>query len=104
MPGINLLDRAATESRDQLFGEVFTRDIADLENPTASLKYRWTIKDPWKLILPNLTNVPKGQPELYNLLADEHEKNNLAKEHPEIVAQLTKSLDNEEPLTEKRQP
>jgi len=97
MPGINLLDRAATESRNQIFGEVYAHDIADLEQTEASLKYRWTIRGPWKLILPNPSNVPDGHPELYNLREDKHEKNNRALQMPEIVAQLTESLDNEDP-------
>lgn len=36
----------------------------------------------WKLV------VKSGKPELYNLAADIHEDNNIAAEHPEIVAQL----------------
>ena len=97
MPGINLLDPTAVESRNQLYGNVYAHDIADLDNIDASLKYRWTIQGPWKLILPNLANVPAGQPELYHLLDDEHEKNNLATEKPEIVAKLSRAIESYQP-------
>ncbi len=98
MPGINLLDRPATETRDQLFGNVYAHDIADLQNPDASLMYRWTIKGPWKLILPNLANAPDDHPELYNLLDDEYEKNNLATKNPGLVAKLTQAIEDHAPV------
>ena len=97
MPGLNLLDSAALQSRNQLYGNIYAHDIADLKDPKASLKYRWTIHKNWKLILPNQVNVPEGKTELYNLAEDEHEQNNLASQHPEIVASLTQSIQNHKP-------
>lgn len=40
-----------------------------------------------KLLLPN-----RGEPELYDLVSDPGEKNNIASEHPEIVARLKKAV------------
>ena len=37
--------------RDTLFGESFAHDIADIENPQASLLYRWVIRGHDKLLL-----------------------------------------------------
>ena len=98
MQGINLLDEAAVQSRDQIFGEIYEHDIADLEDPSASLKYRWTIKGPWKLILPYAPNLPKDKPELYQVLEDPHENRDLAEQNPELVAQLTSDIDKHIPV------
>ena len=38
-------------ARDTLFGESFAHDIADIENPQASLLYRWVIRGHDKLLL-----------------------------------------------------
>ncbi len=54
LPGENLLQDSAKKplARKQLFGEIFDHDVADLQDPTASLQFRWTIQGDWKLILP----------------------------------------------------
>ena len=44
-------------------------------------------KDPWKLFLPN-----EGAPELYKVQEDPSEKQNLAAQHPDVVAALKKEL------------
>ncbi len=91
LPGVNLMKfaEAGAPSRETLFGEIFEHDVADLDNPQASLLYRWCIDDWWKLILPK-----NGQrPELYDLRNDPFEKQNLAAEHPETVRRLTEKLD-----------
>ena len=38
-------------NRDTIFGEGFAHDIADLNDPEASLIYRWCIHGKWKLLL-----------------------------------------------------
>lgn len=44
----------------------------------------------WKLHLPNRK---RGEPELYDIAADPGEAHNLAKEHPEVVQQLSAKLE-----------
>jgi len=39
------------------------------------------------LLLPN-----RGEPELYDLVSDPGEKNNIASEYPEVVARLKKAV------------
>ena len=93
MPGLNLLDTPAVEKRKTLFGEVFTHDVVDLADPATSLRHRWCVEGRWKLIVPSKRHVPDGRTELYDLIADPHEKNDLAVKHPDTVARLRKLLD-----------
>jgi arylsulfatase A-like enzyme len=95
--GINLLDNEAVRQRRAVFGDVHLHNAVDLRRPALNLTYRWTVADSrWKLILPNLANLgrdnlPKSGPgpELYDLIADQHEQRDLARERPELVAELT---------------
>lgn len=102
LPGVNLIEIAKNggkSDRTALFGEVFDHDVADIDNPAASLQYRWVLAEGrWKLILPNLTGTPEKPdlslpPELYDVLADPQETKNFAAEQPERVKELTKQLD-----------
>jgi len=103
MPGQNLLDTAAMTKRKAVFGENFCHDMADVENPAASLRARTCIEGDWKLIvwqvpLPkvrtsNRTRKTKTDIELYNLKADPTETTNLAAGNPAKVAAMTKVLD-----------
>ncbi len=88
MPGINLLDDAAVESRRAVFGEIFTHDAVDLKRPAASLRYRWAIEGYWKLIVPAPQNTPGAIVELYDLKTDSLESRNLAKANPSQVSHL----------------
>jgi len=95
LPGINLLDDQKLKSRKQIFGEIFDHDVADSNNPAASLQYRWCISDNWKLILPNNAYLADTHPvELYDLKTDPHEKQNVAEQHPRVVQQLTTAIDS----------
>ncbi len=91
MPGLNLLDVAAGKApaRDAIFGEIFEHDMADIDDPTASLLYRWCIEGEWKLIVAK----DGKQSELYNLQADPHESKNLAADHPDLVERLATRID-----------
>ena len=74
--------------RTAVFGEIFAHDVADIDQPAASLQYRWCVDGPWKLILPT-----DGAAELYNLADDPHETSDLAAEQLRHVRRLTEQLD-----------
>lgn len=104
LPGLNLLPNMEEQKpipRDMIFGESNAHDIVDIEDPEKTLLYRWVIKGNWKLLLTYDGIVSKyksthprteKRPQLFDLKADPHENNNLAKENPELVAELVKEL------------
>ena len=91
MPGINLLDKEAVATRKAIYGECFTHDFVDLQRPEKNLRFRWMIEDGWKLIV--------AQPgeetgvELYNIIDDPHEEQNLAITLPQRVRDMLPKLD-----------
>jgi arylsulfatase A-like enzyme len=93
MQGINLLDAKAVAARKAIFGECFTHESKDLDNPAASLRWRWMIEGHWKLILPDLRNEPDSPVELYNLADDPHEERNLAGERRQQVDSMREQID-----------
>lgn len=93
MPGINLLDDQAVAARDAVFGGIFEHDIVHMTRPVDSLRYRWVVAGNWKLIAPNLSRLPDAPTELYDIVADPHERRNLAQSHPAVVADLERRLD-----------
>ena len=104
LPGKNLypaMERQSPIDRDTIFGEGFAHDMADINDPEASLLYRWVIEGNWKLILSydgRNDSYQKyhadllGGPRLYDLSTDEHEVENVASRHPELVRQLSEKL------------
>ena len=114
LPGLNLLDdRVSGEKigRERIFGEGFAHDIADIEKPNESLLYRWCIEGKWKLLLTYDGEVAayksthprtEKRPQLFDLLADPAEKNNLAGANPEVVARLVKQIDDWYPVKERK--
>ena len=114
VPGLNLLPAMKNGSaikRDAIFGETFAHDVADIENPEASLLFRWCIQGDWKLLLTYdgevnryATTHPREEkrPQLFNLRDDPHEKTNLAVANPQIVARLVKQINGWYPVTERK--
>lgn len=114
MPGYNLLPilkSGAPTPRTEVFGESFSHDVADIDNPEATLLYRWVIEGKWKLLLTYDGKLgrygqyhPRSEkgPQLYDLLADPHEDQNLAGEHPEVVASLAAKIDAWWPVTKRK--
>ena len=112
LPGLDLLDHltsGAEIERMAIFGEAFTHDIADIEDPEASLLYRWCIQGKWKLLLNydgklnrHASDQPRSArgPQLYNLKVDPTESKNVAAKHPETVAHLAKRIESWYPLNE----
>ncbi|MDZ7690872.1 MAG: sulfatase [Balneolaceae bacterium] len=108
MPGLNALDREALEERQAIYSEDFNHDIADVHEPTKSLEHRVVLKKNWKLIVPKVEGTSPeeelsgggrfidmiAEPELYHIVNDPHEQNNVASEHPEIVRELTQRLNS----------
>lgn len=94
MEGVNLLDSQAVADRKDIFGETFTHEAVDLHRPSTSVEHRWCVSMPWKLIIPNLANVPDGKVELFNIKKDPQEENNLAETHPKLVTEMTKKIDD----------
>jgi uncharacterized sulfatase len=93
MQGVNLLDAEAVARRRAIFGECFTHDAVDIDDPASSLRYRWVLAGDWRLIVPHPANVPEGEIELYNLAADPTEEKNLARQQPGQVETLHQQLD-----------
>ena len=93
LPGVNLLDDSAVAARKAIFGECFTHNAVDLENPAANLRWRWVIADNWKLIVPAPQNESNAKVELFDLSADPTEEKNLADSEPARVTRLRESLD-----------
>jgi uncharacterized sulfatase len=93
MPGLNLVDAAARTRRDAIFGSCFTHNAVDLSDPASSLRFRWMIEGPWKLIVPARRNEPTAPVELFDVAADPHETKDLAAQHPEVVRRLADRLD-----------
>jgi arylsulfatase A-like enzyme len=92
LPGIDLLPSAVRQERidrDIVYGAIFEHDIPNIDRASPGLQHRWCIQGQWKLIVP----ATEGETELYDVLADPHEENNLMKARAETVAQLRKRLD-----------
>lgn len=114
LPGLNLMSslrEGDAISRTYILGEGFAHDIADIEKPEASLLYRWTIEGRWKLLLTYdgevnryQTTHPRSEkrPQLFDLIADPTETNNLAGQHPELVKRLAGHIQDWYPVTERK--
>ena len=114
LPGLNLMPHLQTGSkipREEIFGESFAHDIADVAKPEASLLFRWCIRGRWKLLLTYDGEVNRYQsthprtekrPQLFDLLADPAEKKNLAGDHPEVVKSMATAIKNWYPVTERK--
>jgi uncharacterized sulfatase len=115
LPGYNLLPilkSGRPTPRDIVFGETYAHDIANIEQPEASLVYRWAIEGKWKLLLTYDGQVsaryassnPRDElrPQLFDLLADPHENQNLAAQNPQVVARLAARLQEWWPVTQRK--
>lgn len=114
LPGLDLTHALADGSpieRDTIFGEGFAHDIADLNNPEASLIYRWCIQGQWKLLLTYDGEINRYKtthardmdgPQLFNLADDPFERKNVALENPDQVAELSKKIGSWYKLKERK--
>jgi uncharacterized sulfatase len=90
LPGVNLLDAEAVRRRPAVFGECFTHNAVDLNDPAKSLRWRWAVEGRWKLIVPAEAG---GRDELYDVIADPYETADRAADRPEVAAELRRRLD-----------
>jgi arylsulfatase A-like enzyme len=115
LPGYNLLPvlkSGQPTPRDIVLGETFAHDVANIDKPEDSLVYRWVIQGKWKLLLtydgavsPRYASAnPRTEmrPQLFDLLADPHENNNLAAKNPELVKTLGDRLQQWWPVKERQ--
>jgi uncharacterized sulfatase len=93
MQGISLLDDKALAARKTIYGECFTHEASDLNDPAANLRWRWMVDGDYKLIVPDRKNEPDAVVELYQIKVDPHEEKNLAAEEPKRVEELRAKLD-----------
>lgn len=93
LPGINLADARAVSRRTRIFGEQYTHDVADVNDPARSLQQRWMIDGWWKLLAPDPRNRRGESPALYDLRNDPWEKINLAERESRRVRKMLVQLD-----------
>jgi hypothetical protein len=93
--------KEALKARDAVFEEANTHNIADRAGPSKCMIADVIIKGLWTLTVPGpvepdrpFSGVP-ATTALYNLKSDPLERNDVAKEHPEIVAKVEAKLDNQ---------
>jgi arylsulfatase A-like enzyme len=113
LPGYNLMPCLVSGEptpRKDVFGEAFSHDVADIDEPEATLLYRWVIEDRWKLILTYDGELGRAaryhvrndlRPQLYDLRDDPAETTNLATYHPELVKRLGDKLQAWWPVTQR---
>ena len=89
LKGINVLDGAELKNRETVFAETYAHDFTTIDS---SLFYRIAIKLPYKLILPDATNKPDAKVELFHIVKDPFEQENLAGSNPEKVEELKKEI------------
>ena len=105
MTGLDLMNAAKGEmlNREAVCGEIFAHDIADINDPSKSLLYRWCIAGNEKLIMcldgqtgryGKIHEHMQGDksPQLFDLVADPHELENLYRQRRENAIGLESSL------------
>jgi len=85
LPGINILDAGERAERNVIPCEVYAHDFSTIDS---SIYYRIAVTTPYKLIVPDETNMSGKEVQLYNLIEDPFEQDNLAKKEPGIVKDL----------------
>jgi len=108
LPGINLLDAAARDERDIVFGVMHSIHNVSIGNTDETLQYLWCVTDEWKLLLrydgldttkyKNVHSWDDTPVRLYNVSEDPHETQNLADKHPEIVKDLRDRIEAWHPV------
>jgi uncharacterized sulfatase len=92
LPGRNLLDDQAIDTRKSVVGATFTHDATLPTVPSDTLEFRWIVAGEWKLIVPSAMMSDRHPTELFHITNDPNEEKNLATEQPDRVARLRKQL------------
>jgi arylsulfatase A-like enzyme len=87
MEGINFLDQQSVESRENIYGEIYDHDFYSTED---DLFYNIVFQKPYKLILPNEKNKANEKVELFDIIKDPYEQNDIGGSHPQLVKELTR--------------
>jgi arylsulfatase A-like enzyme len=83
--GIDVLNDELLKPRESVFGEIYDHDFSTIDS---SLQYRLAITNPYKLILPDKNNRPDEEVQLFNIIEDPYETQNLAEQLPVVTADL----------------
>lgn len=89
LDGINILDETELKTRETVFGEIYNHDFNTV---VKSLKYKIAITEPYKLIVPDSTNRPSEEVQLFDIYQDPFEQVNIAEKHPDIVKNLQNKI------------
>jgi len=95
LPGINLLTICNGRSlqRDAIFGATFRhkqKKTIGPRKPDDTVDFRWCVAGRWKLTVPRSAD---ASAQLFDVLADPHEKNDLAAVRPDQVQRLKAKVD-----------
>lgn len=104
LSGINLMDAKACEARSQVFGVTHSTHNVSVGNTHETLQYLWCIEGDWKLLErysgldtthhKGLHSWDTAPVRLYRIQDDPNEQNDVANEHPEVVARMKKAIHN----------
>ncbi|MFD2727666.1 sulfatase family protein [Hyunsoonleella rubra] len=89
LPGVSVLDEKSLTERKGIFGEVYAHDFDTIEN---SMYYNMAIFPPYKIIVPDPVRKKDEVVQLFNIEKDPFEKNNIAKNNPQIVEELKEKI------------
>ena len=108
MTGLDLRNTTALKKRNAVFGYDGNHNMRGVDDRTGNMETRYVVSGDWKLLLHHPENYknssyggkfqghpanPEGNPELYQITGDPHEKKNVAAAHPEKVKEMAALLD-----------
>src|SRR5690606_16100742 len=93
MHGIDLLDETSLAQREAISGAVYAHNAVDIHSPQKNVEFRWSIRGRYKLIVPDVLAPSSSTVELYDVLMDPFERQNLAELRPKARAELETSLE-----------
>ena len=102
LPGINLMDASAVAARKAVFGVCHATHNMTVGNPDDTLQYLWCVDGPWKLIVRHhgkdtteyhvLHDWDTAELHLFHVGRDPHEQQDVAADHPDVVARLRQAI------------
>jgi arylsulfatase A-like enzyme len=104
LPGVNLMDREATDARETVFGVTHAIHNMTPGNPDATLQYLWAIDGDYKLIeryagenktaYARVHDWDQVSTRLYDVVDDPHERIDLAKTNPDIGDRIRRKIED----------